>query len=146
MKFWDTSALIPLMVDEPATPEVVRLLTDDGDVVVWMLTSVELLSTLGRLGRAVPDLADVLPGVRLDALDLFRKWAAVTHVEGVRRRAERLVGVHPLTAADAMQLGAALLASGDRPETLDFVTLDQPLARCAQLEGFRVHPSARSRS
>ena len=140
MKFWDTSALIPLIVDEPATPDVSRLLADDHDVVVWMLTSVELLSTLGRLGRAVPDLADLLPGVRLDALDLFRQWAAVTHVEGVRRRAERLVGVHPLTAADAMQLGAALLASGDRPETLDFVTLDRPLGRCAQLEGFRVHP------
>ncbi|HUR19395.1 MAG TPA: type II toxin-antitoxin system VapC family toxin [Vicinamibacterales bacterium] len=140
MKFWDTSALVPLIVDEPATPDVVRLLTEDRDVVVWMMTSVELLSTLGRLGRATPDLADLLPGVRLDALELFRKWAAVTHVEGVRRRAERLVGVHSLTAADAMQLGAALLASGDRPETLDFVTLDQPLGRCAQLEGFRVHP------
>ena len=144
MKFWDTSALVPLVVAEPSTPEVVRLLADDADVVVWMLTSVELLSTLGRLGRAVPDLSDLLPGVRLDALELFGKWAAVTHVEGVRRRAERLVGVHPLTAADAMQLGAALLASGDRPETLDFVTLDQPLARCAQLEGFRVHPKPTS--
>ena len=39
-----------------------------------------------------------------------------------------------------MQLGAALIASGDRPETLDFVNLDKPLGRCAQLEGFRVHP------
>lgn len=61
----------------------------------------------------------------------------MTHVEGVRRRAERLVGIHPLGAADAMQLGAALLASGDQPETLD-VTLDHVLARSAQLEGFRV--------
>lgn len=140
MKFWDTSALIPLVVDEPATAEVSQLLDDDGDVIVWMLTSVELLSALGRLGRVAPDLGDLLPGIRLDALDLFSKWAAVTHIEGVKRRAERLVGVHPLTAADAMQLGAALLASGDRPETLDFVTLDQALGRSAQLEGFRVHP------
>ena len=100
--------------------------------------SVELLSVLGRLGRVSPGLADLLPGVRLDAMDLFKRWAAVTHIEGVRRRAERLVGVHALAAADAMQLGAALIASGDRPETLDFVTLDRPLARCAQLEGFRV--------
>lgn len=142
MRFWDTSALVPLIVDEPATPAMRRLLAEDRDVVVWMLTSVELLSTLGRLGRMCSGLEDVLPGVRLDALDLFKRWAAVTHVEGVRRRAERLVGVHPLTAADAMQLGAALIASGDRPETLDFVTLDQPLARCAQLEGFRVRAGA----
>jgi len=139
VKFWDTSALVPLIVDEPATPVMRGILARDRDVVVWMLTSVELLSTLGRLGRASGEaLSDVLPGARLDAMDLFKRWVAVTHVEGVRRRAERLVGVHPLSAADAMQLGAALLVSGDRPETLDFVTLDQPLGRSAQLEGFRV--------
>lgn len=138
MKFWDTSALVPLIVDEPATPAMRRVLARDADVVVWMLTSVELLSTLGRLGRMSPELADLLPGVRLEAMDLFKQWAVVGHIEGVRRRAERLVGVHPLAAADAMQLGAALIASDDRPETLDIVTLDQPLARCAQLEGFRV--------
>jgi len=48
--------------------------------------------------------------------------------------------VHPLAAADAIQLGAALVAASDRPETLEFVTLDRPLARAAQLEGFRVLP------
>jgi hypothetical protein len=140
VKFWDTSALIPLVVDEPATAAMRALLERDGDVIVWMLTSVELLSTIGRLGRLSAGLTDLLPGVRPDVMDLFQRWAAVTHVEGVRRRAERLVGVHPLSAADAMQLGAALMASGDRPETLDVVTLDRNLARAAQLEGFRVLP------
>jgi predicted nucleic acid-binding protein len=140
MKFWDTSALVPLVIDEPVTPEMRALLRRDRDVIVWMLTGVELLSTLGRLGRLSAGLADLLPGVRLAAMDLFQKWASVTHVEGVRRRAERLVGVHPLSAADAMQLGAALMAAGDRPETLDVVTLDRNLARAAQLEGFRVLP------
>jgi hypothetical protein len=71
---------------------------------------------MGRLGRQTPALADLLPEVRLDAMDLLRHWATVAHVDGVKRRAERLVGVHPLSAADAMQLGAALLASGDRPK------------------------------
>jgi predicted nucleic acid-binding protein len=114
------------------------VLSRDREVVVWMLTSVELLSTLGRLGRMSSELADLLPSARRDVMDLFARWAAVSDVEGVKRRAERLVGVHPLTAADALQLAAALITSGDRPETLDFVTLDQPLARSAQLEGFRV--------
>jgi hypothetical protein len=116
------------------------LLRRDRDVIVWMLTGVELLSTLGRLGRHTTGHADHLPGVRLEAMSLFQRWASVTHVEGVRRRAERLVGVHPLSAADAMQLGAALMAAGDRPETLNVVTLDRNLARAAQLEGFRVLP------
>jgi hypothetical protein len=97
-----------------------------------MLTSVELLSTLGRLGRMSAELADLLPSARRDVMDLFARWATVSDVEGVRRRTERLVSVHPLTAADALQLGAALMTSGDRPETLDFGTLDQHLARCAQ--------------
>jgi uncharacterized protein len=138
VKFWDTSALAPLVLDEPATSAMRELVAKDPDVIIWILSSVELLSMLGRLGRQTPELADLLPGVRLDAMDLFRHWATVTHVDGVKRRAERLVGVHPLSAADAMQLGAALLASGDRPETLPFVTLDRHLARAAQLEGFRV--------
>lgn len=141
MKFWDTSALVPLVVDEPATTAMADHLKDDPDVIVWMFTSVELLSVLGRLGRSSKGLADVLPGVRHDAMALFNRWVTVSHVEGVRRRAERLVGVHPLSAADALQLGAALLAADDRPETLDIVTLDQALARCARLEGFRVLPA-----
>jgi predicted nucleic acid-binding protein len=138
VKFWDTSALVPLIVDEPATPAMRHVLSQDRDVLVWMFTSVELLSTLGRLGRMSADLADVLPSARRDVVDLFTRWSAVTHVDEVKRRAERLVGVHALSSADALQLGAALIASGDRPETLDFVTLDQSLGRCAQLEGFRV--------
>lgn len=138
MKFWDTSAIVPLLVDEPATEAARQIQSRDPDFVVWMLTSVELLSALGRLGRQAPGLEDVLPGLRAGAIDLVKRCATVTDVEGVRRRAERLVGVHPLAAADAMQLAAALVASGDRPERLEFVTLDMPLARCAQLEGFRV--------
>jgi len=138
VKFWDTSALVPLVIDEPATKAVRQLLSRDRDLVVWMLTSVELLSAFGRLGRQAAGLEDILPGLRADAIDFVGRCATVTDVEGVRRRAERLVGVHPLAAAEAMQLAAALVACGDRPERLEFVTLDAPLARCAQLEGFRV--------
>ena len=140
MKFWDTSALVPLVVDEAATEPARRLLSEDPAVIVWMLSGVELLSALARLGRSSSGLDGLLPALRHDVLTQFTRWATVTDVDGVRRRAERLVGVHPLAAADAMQLGAALVAASDRPETLEFVTLDRPLARAAQLEGFRVLP------
>lgn len=138
MKFWDTSALVPLIIDEPATKAIRQILSDDRDVVVWMLTSVELLSVLGRLSRQAAGLEDLLPVLRSEAINLLKRCVSVTDVEGVRRRAERLVGVHPLAAADAMQLAAGLVASGDHPERLEFVTLDTQLARSARLEGFRV--------
>ena len=138
MRFWDTSALVPLVVDEASTAAVRHLLLRDSDVLLWTLTSVELLSALGRLSRQTAELGDLLPAMRAQAVELVSRCAVVTDVDGARRRAERLVGVHPLAAADALQLAAALVACDDRPERLEFVTLDGQLARSAQLEGFRV--------
>lgn len=138
MKFWDSSALVPLYVDEPATASLRGLLRDDPVVVVWMTSSVEILSAIAHLRRNSKGLDDVLHAVRLEVLARWSQWSAVTHADAVRKRAERLVALHPIAAADAMQLGAALVACGGRPETLDFVTLDARLATAAELEGFRV--------
>ena len=138
MRFWDSSALVPLVLDEPSSDEVRRLMREDGEVVVWMLTSVELLSAVARLERSSQGLDDLFGGARRDALDRVRRCHPVTQVEAVRQRAERLVSVHALTAADALQLAAALVVSREQPETLEFVTLDKVLARAARLEGFPV--------
>jgi uncharacterized protein len=138
VRFWDSSALVPLHIDEPATDRLRQLLRADPDVVVWMLSSVEVLSAIARHRRTSKGANDLLHAARLEVIERWPQWSAVTHVEAVRRRAERLVAVHPLAAAAALQLAAALVASGDRPETLDFVTLDSRLATAAQLEGFRV--------
>ena len=45
---------------------------------------------------------------------------------------------HPLRAADALQLGAALVAADGDPQSLELVTLDNRLAEAARLEGFSV--------
>jgi hypothetical protein len=44
--------------------------------------------------------------------------------------------VHPLRAADALQLAAAFVAAERRPSSLEIVTLDQRLAAAARKEGF----------
>ena len=138
MKFWDSSALVPLYIDEPPTDRFRILLQRDPDVVVWMLSSVEVLSAIARHRRRSKSADDFLHQARLEVLERWSQWSAMTDAEAVRRRAERLVAVHPLAAADALQLAAALVVSGDRPETLDLVTLDSRLATAAQLEGFHV--------
>lgn len=46
--------------------------------------------------------------------------------------------LHPLRAADALQLAAALVLSDFEPRTLPFVTLDDRLASAARREGFEV--------
>ena len=138
MRFWDSSALVALVFDEPAAEELRRVAADDETGIIWAFSSVEVLSAVARLERSSRGLEDLVGGVRLEALDLLRRYHPVTLVDAVRQRAERLVSVHALSAADALQLAAALVASREQPETLEFVTLDKTLARAARLEGFRV--------
>jgi hypothetical protein len=138
VRFWDTSALLPLVVAERETARAERWLREDAGVLVWTLTRVELLSALARRRRQEPGAARRLLAARRELLAAWERWSEVTAVDLVRRHAERLVESHPLRAADALQLGAALVAAEDDPAGLDFVTLDRQQALAAEHEGFRV--------
>lgn len=72
---------------------------------------------------------------------LERAWTCVDDLAHIDRRARRLLGLHDLRAADALQLAAALVACDEQPSLLPFVTLDRRLAEAARREGFRVLPS-----
>ncbi|MBI2359865.1 MAG: type II toxin-antitoxin system VapC family toxin [Deltaproteobacteria bacterium] len=138
MRFWDTSALIPLIVAERTTSRAERLLRADPNVVVWTLTRVELLSALARRRRQEPSAARRLLAARREILSAWQHWSEITAVEVVRRYAERVVETHPIRAGDALQIGAALVAAEDDPATLEFVTFDQQQAAAVEREGFRV--------
>jgi len=66
----------------------------------------------------------------------------VQPVEEVRARAQRLLAVHRLRAADSLQLAAALVWCRERPQGVRFVCLDERLRAAALLEGFLVVPYA----
>ena len=138
MRFWDTSALVPLLVAEPTSSRVRAWLREDPGVIVWTLTRVELLSALARRRRSDPRAAGHLRTARGELLDAWERWTEITAAEVVRRHAERLVETHPLRAADALQLGAAIVAAEEHPAMLEFVTLDDEQAAAAEREGFRV--------
>jgi hypothetical protein len=138
VRFWDASALIPLLVAERDTARVEGWLRADPDVVVWTLTRVEVLSALARRRREEPAAARRLSAARRELLEAWERWSEVTAVDAVRRHAERVVETHPLRAADALQIAAALVAAEDLPAALEFVTLDRRQAEAAEREGFRV--------
>jgi len=52
--------------------------------------------------------------------------------------AQSLLGKHPLRAADALQLAAALLGVAQKPFASTFYVSDARLARAATKEGFIV--------
>jgi len=140
MRFWDSSALVAIAVDEKATRSVRDLSREDPELMVWILSEVEITSALWRRRRA-NELKEI---VRADAqrqMDLTLSNAVtVADVPAVVRRARRLLASHTLRAADAMQLAAALLACEDEPSRLPFVTIDDRLADAAAREGFTVVP------
>ena len=138
MRFWDSSALLPLLVEEKRSKACRALRRADRGIVVWALTRTELVSATRRLERErMLDAADV--AVVLDRLEtLARGWTEIEALGMVRERSERLLATHALTAADALQLGTALIQVRDRPKGRAFVTADDRLAVAAEAEGFDV--------
>jgi hypothetical protein len=142
MRFWDASAIVPLLVAEAQTRQVQALAADDPVMLVWWATAVECASALARLARdgMLDETAET------QAFDRLRQvasgWHEVDPGDQVREAAVRFLRVHPLRAADALQLAAAFVLAERRPSTLELVTLDDRLAVAARKEGFVVLDAA----
>ena len=138
MRFWDSSALVPLLVTE-ATSDLRRTQYDaDPWAVVWFGTRVEIESSLVRRQRDAQLPADVEHAARKRLNEITKQWTEVIPTEEVRTRAIRLLRVHQLRSADAFQLAAALIFCREQPQHLPFLTADQRLRDAASLEGFPV--------
>lgn len=138
MRFWDTSALVPLLVRQRFTGRARSLYRSDPVVLAWWGARVEAESAVSRLERG-----DLLrPRAAAQArlrLDRFAEaWNEVQPSDPLRDLARRLLRVHDLRAADSLQLAAALAACEGRPASLPFVCLDDRLSEAAAREGLPV--------
>lgn len=135
MIFWDTSAIIPLLVDEPRSERGREVLESDRRMIVWWGTTVECWSAIARLRREeyMSTVDEEHAGIVLERLRA--SWVEIEPSEEVRAHAGRLLRTHPLRASDALQLGAALVWSGSPAEGA-LATYDVRLADAARVEGF----------
>jgi predicted nucleic acid-binding protein len=138
MRFWDASAIVPLLVQERLSTRADAMLTEDRAIVTWWGSTIECSSALARQHRdgALDPAGLQAAGARLQRL--ASSWIEVPAVAPVREQALRLLRIHPLRAGDAVQLAAALVTAEFRPGSLDFVTFDSRQASAAEREGFRV--------
>lgn len=136
MIFWDTSALVPVLVHEPSSPRVRELLTRDPDLIVWWGTPVECLSALARQEREGTIGAAGVDDARRILGDLEEIWSEIFATEAVREYADLVLRRHPIRAADALQVAAALTWARGRPSGHRFATLDERMGRVARSEGF----------
>ena len=139
MKYWDSSALVPLLVQEADTRKREKQLREDPQILTWWGSKVECASALNRLGREGALLGSVSLEQALNDLDMLsRSWTEIHASEKVQRRALRLLRVHPLRAADSLHLAAVLVAVDEQPAGFPFVCADERLADAASKEGFSV--------
>lgn len=142
MRFWDASAVVPLLVRESQTQTTLALLRTDSVMVVWWQTRSECVSALRRKARD----GDLTPleyaQVRVRLHQLETAWTEMQPVSKVRALAETLLHRHfLLRTADAFQLAAAMRWRGGNLRGADFVCLDGRLRDAAMDEGFTLHPS-----
>jgi predicted nucleic acid-binding protein len=134
-----------LLIEEEETISLRDLYLGDPGAITWWGTPVECVSAISRRERegtlSLEATAQALE--RLDALALH--WHRIEPADAVLETSRRFLRVHPLRAADALQLAAAFLAAEGRPSTLDFVCLDDRLMNAAQREGFPVRGPSRLR-
>ena len=140
MKFWDTSAIVPLCVHEPHSTIVKKLLTGDDGIIVWWGTRIECLSALTRRAKSRDMTASDERAARRVLNTLTQAWAEIQPNEPLRYRTERLLAVHALPATIALQLAAALQWSGGSTTDQGIVTFDNRLREAAHREGFIVLP------
>lgn len=145
MMFWDSSALVPLVIRQPTTDPLRRLLASDDEVLVWALSPVEISSAIWRR-RCGAELGEHARERAENLLNRFvPTWETVVALGAVAQRARRLLAIHPLRAGDSLQLAAALLACEENTKLFPFVTLDTVLGKAAAREGFTVLPQSEDR-
>ncbi len=142
MKFWDTSAIVPLYMHEPNSTIVQHLIAEDSSIVVWWGTHSECISALMRQVRSGGFTTSDEHAARQVLHTLMQSWAEIQPGEALRNTAERLLAVHPLRAADALQLAAAIQWCQGLTTGQGLVAFDQRLRDAAYREGFTVLPGS----
>ena len=141
MMFWDSSAIIPLCIDEPKTKIVQHIIREDSAITVWWGSLIECYSAFARLRREGFLKSREEDQIRYMLTILSNIWTEIEPSEDIRDIAGRLLMTHPLQAADSLQLSAALIWAGKKAKGHHFVCLDLRLRAAARKEGFILLPS-----
>lgn len=137
MRFWDSSALLALVLDEEHTAAMRALLDSDPHIVAAAITPIEIESAIWRKTHRGELSAESHQAAEIKFANLSRRWDEIHFSSRVSAGARRLLARQQLRSLDAIQLASAAVY----PDAgIPFVTLDEKLALAARAEGFVVLP------
>lgn len=139
MSFWDSSALVPLCLNEPRSISAGKLWKQFSEKFVWWETSVEISSALARIEREnkISAAQRLKAEQRLETIE--RIWREIQPIVRVKELARTFPALHGLKAADSMQLASALVWCQEKPKNRDFISGDEKLIKVAEAIGFTIH-------
>ena len=138
MRFWDASAVVPLLIEQKQTGVARKFHGADPEMAVWWGTLVECQSAIARMLRQQSiDRAGAAHGIER-LRDIGSEWLEVEPSNGIRNDACRLLLVHPLRAADALQLAAVLNLSNEIGDRVQMICFDDRLVQAARFENLPV--------
>jgi hypothetical protein len=111
VRFWDASAVVPLLIAEPSTRRPQALLAKDSSMLVWWGSRIECVSALARRERDGATDEQTMKRAFHRLRQFEDAWQEIDPNDTLRETAARFLRVHPLRAADALQLAAAFLAA-----------------------------------
>ena len=136
MRYWETSAILALIVDEPARERLLEPYRQDARILAWWATPVEMASAVAPREREGMISADEVDAAVKASKCLAAAWHEVFRSDMIRRTADRLLCVHPLRAADSGRLSAALIVANHDPSILERICFDGRLTAATRREGF----------
>ena len=136
--FFDSSAIVPLCVAQPASGEARQAYRGfNRQIVAWAT----LIEATGAIYRAVRlrGLSELNARRALDRLaQLEKRWTEIVASDRVREIALDALRTYDLRAADAVQLASALVWCKQKPRNRSFVCFDQRLAAAGHAAGFDI--------
>jgi uncharacterized protein len=133
--YFDTSAVIPLIIEEPSTPVCQRLWNDATRIASVRLLYAEASAALARAHRMARLTTTQLDEAMAALDDIVAELDQVEVNDQLVRTAGALARTHGLRGYDAVHLGAGMYISDSE---VVFVTGDSSLAAAAQAQGFAV--------
>ena len=133
--FWDSSALVPLCVNQAFTPQSLSL-ERKYKIAVWWSTHVEIVSALAQLLRQHKLTANDFAHAKNQAEHLANIWLTVAPSAKIASQARVHLESYSLRAADALQLAAAMEWCEGQPDGKIFLTFDARLREAARSVGF----------
>lgn len=117
-----------------------KIVEKDDLMAAWWGTPVECFSAFARLRRE--NIVNEVEESRIVEIVhiLSASWTEIVPSVDIRDLAGRLLRIHPLRAADSLQMAAALTWAGKTPKGQHFVCLDKRLREVAIKEGFILLP------